>query len=295
MKKLIKAIICIIGVIVVLMFLTSIYHTDKAQDTKGLLHNVLDKLEGKDHKEVKTSEDDQALIDIKHDKDNDRSNVIQLNKGKTHLTTNDKKLLNKKGQKHFWAKYSKPDQLGRSEKVHALVTPQSVHNHSSSVQKRPQFKSNVGVSGEYKDGSYDTQNQTWRGHQSNNKQIHTDDYNGWLYNKSHTFAWSLGGNMETENVTLGTRDQNIGDGQGGMSYSENKVRDAVKHNKKARVYYVADPVYKGSELVPRGSHVRAYSVNDDGKTINLNVWVPNDQPDIKINYKNGQWSYDKAS
>lgn len=113
---------------------------------------------------------------------------------------------------------------------------------------------------------------------SNNGNVDLGSYKGWLYNKSHTLAWSLGGDMETHNVTLGTRSQNVGSGQdGGMGYPESRVREAVKKHKEAKVYYKAEPVYKDEELVPRGTHVRAYSINDKGKTINLNIWVFNTQ------------------
>lgn len=96
--------------------------------------------------------------------------------------------------------------------------------------------------------------------------------------------------METHNVTLGTRSQNVGSGQdGGMGYPESEVREAVQNNKNAKIYYQARPVYKDKELVPRGTHVRAYSVNDDGKTLNLNVWVFNTQNGVKLNYENGEW------
>ncbi|MCU1820979.1 hypothetical protein N2I11_04420 [Enterococcus faecium] len=56
--------------------------------------------------------------------------------------------------------------------------------------------------------------------------------------------------------------------------------------------YKVDPIYKGNELVPRGSHVKAFSVNDNGKTVNLNVYVFNNQKGININYQNGTWVRD---
>ena len=147
------------------------------------------------------------------------------------------------------------------------------------------------VSGEYQDGTYDASEQTWKGENSNNDQVKFDDgSNQWIYNKSHSFGWGLGGDMETHNVTLGTRYQNVGtDRKGGMAYAETKIKDAVHDNHDLKVYYNVKPLYKGDELVPRGSHVRAYSVNDDGKTINLNVYVFNAQEGFDINYKDGSF------
>ena len=55
------------------------------------------------------------------------------------------------------------------------------------------------------DGHFDNAKQTWKGQDSNNGKTDLGTYNGWLYNKSHTIGWALGGDMETHNVTLGTR------------------------------------------------------------------------------------------
>lgn len=50
-------------------------------------------------------------------------------------------------------------------------------------------------------------------------------------------------------------------------------------------------MYNNDELLPRGSNVKAYSINDNGQTVNLNVWVSNTQKGITINYKDGTYSY----
>lgn len=247
--------------------------------------------------EIKTSQSDKALIDMNYDVKKYPENYVKLNDGKVKLTQNDKSLLSQKGQSHFWVDYPKLDKFGRAGEVRALATKQSVDSHASSHMKRPSFKSNVHVSGEYSDGEFDANDQTWRGHQSNNKEINSNGYHGWLYNKSHSLAWSLGGDMETHNITLGTRAQNVGTNKakegGGMGYPETQIRNAMKSKPKTKVYYDVKPVYNKDELVPRGSHVRAYSVNDNGKTINMNIWVFNAQDGINIDYYTGRWS--KAS
>lgn len=221
--------------------------------------------------------------------------------GAKGLDPEDKAALDQKGQDKFWAEYSNLDNMGRGQDVKALVTYNKVLTRSSAymkehgilydnkkIFKRPGFPTYVHVSGEYKDGVFDKAKQRWKGQDSNNAQVtFSNGSKGYFYNKSHTLAWSLGGDMETHNVTLGTRAQNVGTGKGGMIYAENTVRDAVNKNEATKVYYHVTPMYKGSELVPRGSHVRAYSVNDGGKSVNLNIWVFNTQDGFLVDYMTG--------
>lgn len=259
-------------------------------------------------KVIETSESDQSLINIKFDTKNYPNYYAKLNDNKVDLSDKDKDLINKKGTDKKWEEYSTPDGLGRSGRVQALVTYDGALKHSKgylkkhggtydgkAIQDRPPFPYNVHVSGEYQDGIYDSASEVWDGENSNNAQVEfANGNNEWIYNKSHSLAWSLGGDMETHNVTLGTRYQNVGtDREGGMAYAETKVKDAVYDNHDTKVYYDVKPVYQDKELVPRGSHVRAYSVNDDGKSVNLNVWVFNTQEGFDINYKDG--SFEKTS
>lgn len=252
---------------------------------------------------IETSEADKELIDIQYDKSKYPENYVELNDNKTSLKKEDKAMLNEKGTNGTWQDYDNLDELGRTQTATGLVNNKVVTQRSSKYMKdngilydnekiyeRPSFPSYVHVSGEYNDGWFDKSKQRWKGETSNNAQTDLGTYKGWLYNKSHSLGWSLGGDMETHNVTLGTRSQNVGSGQdGGMAYPESEVRNAVMDNKDAEIYYQAEPVYNESELVPRGTHVRAYSVNDDGKTLNLNVWVFNHQDGVDIDYETGEW------
>lgn len=252
---------------------------------------------------IETTGSNKELVDITYSKDKYPENYVELNNNKTSLNQTDKEILNKKGTSRAWQYYENLDKLGRGQTATGLVTYKSVIQHSpkylkdhgllyggEKIYERPPFPSYVHVAGEYNDGIFDVTKQRWKGEKSNNGQTDLGTYDGWLYNKSHTLGWSLGGDMETHNVTLGTRSQNVGSGQdGGMGYPESEVREAVQKNKDAKIYYQADPVYSESELVPRGTHVRAYSVNDNGKTLNLNVWVFNHQDGVDINYETGTW------
>lgn len=272
-------------------------HNTSKSNQSGFLEDIIDNFRSKSAT-INVSEDDKALMDIEFDPKKHPENYVKLNGGKTELNEADNKLLDEKGREKFWAEYNDLDHLGRGQKVTALVTPEAVHAHSSAVTERPSFSSTVKLAGQFKQAHYDKSAQTWREEtnapnpNSNNEIVKSDSLNGYIYNKSHSLGWSLGGDMETHNLTLGTRGQNVGtngkDG-GGMAYTETKVRDVVKNNKDVRIFYEVVPVYKGDELLPRGSHVRVYSVNDNGKTINENVWVFNEQIGFKINHKDGTW------
>lgn len=282
MKKILSTIVTVVVLIGAFLFINE-DNSNEEFDVKGIINKLTTG-------SIENTKEDKELIGEK----TNRENYKYINNNKTSLTENDKDLIQKKGDSEFWADYPKLDKYGRAGKVTALVTHDSVMSHSSKAQERPSFSSSVHVAGEYKDGKFDASDQTWRGNISNNKILQLDGYRGYIYNKSHSLAWSLGGDMETHNLTLGTRSQNVGTNKdsngGGMGYSETQVRNAIYNNKEAKIFYEVTPVYKDKELVPRGSHVRAYSINDDGKTINLNVWVSNTENGININYSNGTYS-----
>ena len=60
------------------------------------------------------------------------------------------------------------------------------------------------------------------------------------------------------------------------------VEDTGNH-----VLYRVTPVFEGIELVARGVQMEALSVEDDGEAICFNVFIPNEQDGIGIDYLTG--------
>lgn len=68
----------------------------------------------------------------------------------------------------------------------------------------------------------------------------------------------------------------------GQNYYEGIVRQALDQGKQVR-YRVTD-IYSGNSIIPAGAHIQAQS--KDG-SVDFNVFVPNVQRNIDINYANG--------
>lgn len=114
-------------------------------------------------------------------------------------------------------------------------------------------------------------------------------YNGYMYNRSHLIADSLGGKAERENLVTGTRTQNVGanDGKGGMAYTETMARDWISSHQDGTIYYKVTPVYVGSELVPRSVYV---DIKTSDGSIDKHVEVYNTAKGYTIDYMTGEFS-----
>ena len=114
-------------------------------------------------------------------------------------------------------------------------------------------------------------------------------YHGYLYNRSHLIAKSLGGAEIRENLVTGTRMQNVGDSNpaGGMLFCEQVARDWLVRNPDGWVLYSATPVYEGDELLCRSVVVDMRS--SDG-TLDMQVEVYNAALGFEIDYATGEFS-----
>ena len=105
---------------------------------------------------------------------------------------------------------------------------------------------------------------------------------GWLYNRSHLIGFQLTGQQDNLlNLMTGTRYFNVE----GMLPFENYVAAYIEGSE-YHVRYRITPLFMGDELLARGIFMEAYSIEDDGE-LQFHVYIPNMQPGIEIDYKDG--------
>lgn len=109
------------------------------------------------------------------------------------------------------------------------------------------------------------------------------DYKGYLWNRSHLLAHSLGGNASRENIVTGTRCMNVGqrDNRGGMAYCESRARDYLDSHPNGWLYYAVTPAYEGSEPICRGLWI---DMRSDNASIDQHVFVFNAANGYHIDY-----------
>lgn len=106
----------------------------------------------------------------------------------------------------------------------------------------------------------------------------------YLFNRCHLLGYQLTGeNANPQNLITGTRYLNIQ----GMLPFENAVADYVNATGN-HVLMAVMPVFEGSELVARGVHMMAESVEDGGEGVAFNVFCYNVQPGVVIDYGTGE-------
>ena len=110
---------------------------------------------------------------------------------------------------------------------------------------------------------------------------------GWAkaqnWERCHLIAWALSDeNANAGNLITGTHYLNYD----GMRPIEEEVEHYI-WNTGNHVLYLSEPVYSGDELIARGVHMAARSVEDKGKGISYNVYLFNVTPGAEINYYSG--------
>lgn len=106
----------------------------------------------------------------------------------------------------------------------------------------------------------------------------------YLFNRCHLLGYQLTGeNANERNLITGTRYLNVQ----GMLPFENAVADYVDATGN-HVLMAVMPVFEGSELVARGVHMMAESVEDGGEDVAFNVFCYNVQPGVVIDYGTGE-------
>ena len=175
--------------------------------------------------------------------------TIDVNKGVPYFT--DKDLSIKNGA---WETYGDLDSLNRATVANALL------NQSLMPTEKRGDISKVKPTG-------------WK-----NKEIK----GGYLYNRSHLIGFALSGeNDNWKNLITGTRQLNSPE----MLRHEMDVKEYLERDKDNYVRYRITPIFKDDELLARGVHLMAQSVNDD--TIRFNVYIFNIQDNVELNYADG--------
>jgi DNA-entry nuclease len=107
-------------------------------------------------------------------------------------------------------------------------------------------------------------------------------YKGFLYNRSHLLADSLGGDPIKENLITGTRLQNVGwnkkGSEGGMAYGETLARDWLNKNKGYLQYEVICH-YEGKDLL---SDYQIVNIKSSDGTLDLQIKVFNGLGNVKM-------------
>ncbi len=105
---------------------------------------------------------------------------------------------------------------------------------------------------------------------------------GWLYNRSHLIAHQLTGVDEPENIMTGTRWFNEE-----MIAFENFIAFFVEDTDQ-HVRYRVSPVFEENNLLASGIYMEGFSVEDNGEGLMFNIYIPNIQEGVTIDYQTGE-------
>ncbi|MCD5002953.1 DNA/RNA non-specific endonuclease [Enterococcus saccharolyticus] len=163
-------------------------------------------------------------------------------------------------KKGSWETYGDLDELNRATSAEAML------NHDLMPTEKRGDISNVEPTG-------------WK-----NKKLNK----GYLYNRSHLIGFALSGeNDNWKNLITGTAQLNNPE----MLRHEMDIKTYLEENDDHYVRYSVTPIFKDDELLARGVHLMAQSVNDD--TIKFNVFIFNIQDGVTLNYADGSSETDE--
>ncbi|MCS9992450.1 DNA/RNA non-specific endonuclease [Weissella confusa] len=199
------------------------------------------------------------------------TNSVRFNGNGAFILNDNKTDLNAKVSSAPYVQLAKQDSLGRAGVANALLTKasrqyQSRDQTGNSRQMQPVGWHQLSIGGNYK----------------------------MLYNRGNSIGYALAGSVRgfdaseanPQNITAQTawanQASNGNDSNTGQNYYETQVRRAQDNRKTVR--YRVTPVYDGDNLVPSGSYLEAKS--SDG-SLEFNVFVPNVEPGVVINYSTG--------
>ena len=104
----------------------------------------------------------------------------------------------------------------------------------------------------------------------------------WLYNRSHLIGHQMTGYDGKNNLMTGTRQFNVE----GMLPFENFVASVVEDTE-MQVRYRVTPLFEDDNLLAHGILMEGFSLDDNGETLTFNVFVPNQQDGIELDYETG--------
>lgn len=233
-----------------------------------------------------TAADNQALLNLKWDGTLD-GDIVHINDDKATFTQEE---LNQtfpsqasKLRPVDGLSLSPLDNQGRSQQGNFVASQAAIDK----VTARPERISyDVRPSGWFINDRFN--GEKWVGGYHNNPNVKLGNGRQALWNKSHIVGYQFFGmpTMITENMTTGTRVQNAYPGQ---LVPEDNIRDAIKKHPNIKIRGQVTPLYVGNDRLARGVHYMAKSIQDNGKTLNLNYWIFNVQPGIQIDYQTARF------
>jgi DNA-entry nuclease len=106
----------------------------------------------------------------------------------------------------------------------------------------------------------------------------------YLFNRCHLLGWQLTAeDANWCNLITGTRYMNV-DGMLPFEDIVDTYVDATGNH----VAMVVTPLFSGDDLIARGVHMMAQSIEDEGEGVSFNVFCYNVQPGVTINYATGE-------